>query len=632
MNNIKRILLIIFCAVMLFSGIACSCNSSTVDPGGDDTKTPAIPSTGRLIVEDGESSYKIVMPKEAAEYEEFAAGELRHFFAEATGKVLEIVTDEGIGYSDSAKYLSVGNTAFRDSSGQEYDKELGDSGFKIVTKGDSVFMSGYRSEGTLYAVYDFLYYSVGYEFFADDEIKIDSLTDVELLAFDYKSIPSIQRRSLGYKPLWNSKQYTRRLRFVNFDQDYIIDGHTFGTILPHEKYVKDHPEWFADTADAHSQPCLTNMEAFAEFVENSKVLIREKPEGKFFMLGQNDNGSFCACKDCTAAKDKYYSVSGVLIDFVNRVSKALDEWLAIEFPGRELTYVTYAYLESLEAPVRLNHNTGVYTPAHDDVIPRENVVVMITPLNAEYTYSFSDSRNSSMKSLVDSWGSLTSNLFIYSYCVNFSQYFIPHNNFGILAENYRFADSYDIYAYYEQGANQSNTNGFMELKFYLISQLMWNPSLDPVQLTDKFLRQFYGPAYESMNEYYFALRTWYGYLQEVYDPPFKVTLYADVVKKAYWPFDLLNSWEKNIFDKAFESIEYLKTIDEALYNKYHGRINKELLTIKFLYISLHQAEFMTSEVIAMINDFERDSTLYQQNYYQEGKYTKDIIAEWRKNL
>lgn len=626
----KKLLLYILCAVVALSG--CACGKTPSENGNKVEEKPAIPSTGRYIFKDGESDYRIVIPAEAAEYELYAADELQYFLELSTGKEIEVVTDEEVSYTAEAEFLALGEVSFRASSGAQYTAELGDSGFRIDTKGNSVFMSGYGAEGTLYSVYDFLYYSAGYEFFAGDEIKINTTGDIELLAFGLKSVPALQRRSLGYKPLWNSVSYTRRLRFVDFDQDYIINGHTFGTILPFETYVKDHPEWFADSANKHSQPCLTNPDVFAEFVKNSKQIIRNHPDGRYFMLGQNDNGKFCGCRDCTDAKDKYYTISGVLIDFVNRVAAALDTWLAAEYPGRSLIYTTYAYLESLEAPVILNSVTGNYAAAHADVIPRDNVIVMITPLQADYTYSFSSSRNSSMKSLIDSWGSVTSNLFIYSYCVNFAQYFVPHNNFNILAENYRFAQKYGIYAYYEQGANQSNTNGFMELKFYLTSKLMWEPELDPVELTENFLRQYYGPAYDAMREYYYSLRNWYAHLQEVFDPPFKVTLYADVVKEAYWPFDLLQNWERNIFNAAFEAIEYLKAIDVSLYQKYYDRANKELLTLKFLYISLYQAEFTASEVIALIDDFERDTALYQLNYYKEGNYTKDLIADWRSRL
>lgn len=490
-------------------------------------------------------------------------------------------------------------------------------------------MAGAEAEGTLYAVYEFLKYTANYEFFSDDEIVIDKTQELELLDFDVTEVPSLQRRSLGYKPLWDSKTFTRRLRLVDFDQDYIINGHTFGTILPFDEY-KDRPGWFADLSASNSQPCLMNDEMTEEFIKNCKALIEKDPDGKFFMLGQNDNGPFCTCAKCSEAKNRYGSLSGVLLDFVNRVTAALDEWLEQAYPGRRLIYPTYAYLDTMDPPVKYNTALGKYD--EPKIVPRDNVYVLITPLSADWTYSFDDPRNSLMNSLINGWGAVTSSLCIYSYCVNFTQYFIPYNNYNILAENYKVAEKYGMYAYYEQGANQSKTTGFSELKFYLISNLLWDCNQDADKLAEKFIRQYYGPAADYMLEYYRMLRMWYGHLQEDLDPPFRTSIYADVCKEMYWPFYLLNNWQKKIFNEAYESMSYLQTIDPESYTKYYNRVKKENLTLTYLFVQLHSSQFTPSQLTDMMQEFEKYSSLFQLNYYQEGNYTKNLLEEWRKKF
>lgn len=498
----------------------------------------------------------------------------------------------------------------------------------------SVFISGANPHGTLYGAYEFLKYTVGYEFFSDDEIVCNELPDVDVLKFDVTEIPAIQRRSLGYKPLWNSATYTKRLRLVDVSEDYIIDGHTFGTILPNEKYAAEHHDWFADYTADNSQPCFTNDEVFKEFVKNSKKIISDYFDagktGRYFMLGQNDNGLFCNCTKCAEAKRKYGTVSGVLLDFVNRVSAALDEWLKTAYPDRYIEYPTYAYIESMDPPITFNSTTGKWN--EPTIRPRDNVFVYITPLSADWTYSFDDPRNSLMNSVINGWGNVTSNLYIYSYCVNFTQFFIPYNNYNILAENYRVAKNYNMYSYYEQGANQSSTSGLMELKFYLISNLLWDPDQDADALAEKFIRQYYGPVADYMIEYYNMIRVWYAHLQEDLDPPFRTSIYADICQAKYWPYDLLKNWKKNIFDKAYESIEYLKTLDKEEYEKYYNRIKKQELTIIYLNVSLHSTQFTQSELTEMINEFEKYTTQFQFNYYIEGAYTKDLIENWRKKF
>lgn len=638
MKKITRILSLVLCALLLFSAAACAKkgqSGGTVLPPPQEEEGETISSTGEKLFAGGQSDYTIVIPSDADEYEEFASSELNYFLNLAAGITLPVQTDEDVEYSSSSKFLSIGDTSFLSQSGKTFDyNELGDSGYRVVTAGSTVFMAGARSEGTLYAVYDFLKYTVGYEFYAEDEIVVDSLTEADILAFDLQDIPAIQRRSLGYKPLWDSATLTRRLRLVDFSQDFIIDGHTFGTILPSEDY-QDHEDWFEDVTNPNSQPCLTNPDARKQFIENCKTLITQHYEGdgngRFFMLGQNDNAPFCNCTTCAAARERHNGrISGVLLDFVNAVTEELDAWLAETYPGRQLTYPTYAYVDSMEAPITFNNSTGTYN--EPTVRPREDVVVMITPLSANWTYSFSDSRNTSLSTLIRSWGEITDNLYIYSYCVNFTQYFIPYNNYNILAENYRVAADYNMYAYYEQGANQSATSGLMELKFYLISNLLWDPYQDADALAEKFIRQYYGPVADYMLQYYKMIRIWYGHLQEEIDPPFQTSIYADICQEKYWPFNLVNNWQKNIFDAAYESLESLRQSDPDNYEKYYNRVKKENLTLTYLFVQLHSAQFTNSELAAMIDEFERYTALFQLNYYQEGEYTRDLLETWRRRF
>ena len=128
------------------------------------------------------------------------------------------------------------------------------------------------------------------------------------------------------------------------------------------------------------------------------------------------------------------------------------------------------------------------------------------------------------------------------------------------------------------------------------------------------------------------IRMWYGHIQEELEPPFRTNIYADICQEKYWPFDLVNNWKKNIFDKAYDSIAYLETLDNEAYTKYYNRIKKEELSLTYLFVTLHSAQFTGSELTAMINDFEYYTTQFQLNYYIEGAYTKDMIENWRKKF
>ncbi len=619
--------------ISVFLGILFTLSVAACGGGGSSASSSSdssVQGTGETLFSP-EGDYVIVIPAEAEEDEEFASSELNYFLEMSSGARLDVRTDDEVDYSPESKFLSVGQTDFLAESGETFGyDELGASGFKVVTEGKTVFMAGARAEGTLYAVYEFLKYTVGYEFFSEDEIAINEDPNPQILDFDITEVPSIQRRSIGYKPLWDSNTFTRRLRLVDFDKDYIVNGHTFGTILPFEDYKDAHPDWFADVSASNSQPCLTNEEMTAEFVKNCKTLIEQNPDGKFLMLGQNDNGPFCTCGECTAAQNRLGGLSGLLLDFVNRVTEELDAWMAETYPGRELIYPTYAYQDTMAPPITFNTSLGQYnSPA---VVPRDDVYVLITPLSADWTYSFDDPRNSGMNSVISGWGAVTSNLYIYSYCVNFTQYFIPYNNYNVIAGNYKVAERYGMYAYYEQGANQSRTTGLSELKFYLMANLMWNVNQDADALAEHFIERYYGPVSDYILDYYRQIRMWYGHLQEDLDPPFRTSIYADICQAKYWPFYLLNNWQEQIFGRAYEEIDYLRDIDPESYTKYYNRVKKENLTLIYLFLSLHSNQFTSSEITSMIDEFEYYTTLFQLNYYQEGNYTKDLIESWRKRF
>ena len=69
------------------------------------------------LVKDGATDYVIVVPEDAGEIIEFAAGELQYFLGEATGASFAVETDAGKSYSAASKYLSLGNTSLAESAG-----------------------------------------------------------------------------------------------------------------------------------------------------------------------------------------------------------------------------------------------------------------------------------------------------------------------------------------------------------------------------------------------------------------------------------------------------------------------------------------------------------------------------------
>ena len=67
--------------------------------------------TDTLLIDNGQTNYKIVIPKDCSNNIKFAANELITFFKEATDITLEVMTDENLEFSSEAHYLSISGTS-----------------------------------------------------------------------------------------------------------------------------------------------------------------------------------------------------------------------------------------------------------------------------------------------------------------------------------------------------------------------------------------------------------------------------------------------------------------------------------------------------------------------------------------
>ena len=162
---------------MVFSA-ACSSEQEQTGDGNTQTEQAAhgthiynIKETDKDIIVNGTSDYKILIPSDAGSNTELAASELQFFLEDATGVRLTI-TEETQDLS-GGKYFSLGQTDLLKENGLSATyAELGSDGFRIVTKGDNIFIFGYGDRASLYGVYGYLEQELDYDFFFTDVWKI----------------------------------------------------------------------------------------------------------------------------------------------------------------------------------------------------------------------------------------------------------------------------------------------------------------------------------------------------------------------------------------------------------------------------------------------------------------------------
>ena len=97
--------------------------------------------TNVVLAENGETEYVIVVPENTPWQVSQARQELNLFFGQSTGVQMPVVSDTGLTFDTTKKYVSIGNTTVYQGSGMNltYD-EYEEDGFAIKTFGNTVIV------------------------------------------------------------------------------------------------------------------------------------------------------------------------------------------------------------------------------------------------------------------------------------------------------------------------------------------------------------------------------------------------------------------------------------------------------------------------------------------------------------
>ena len=266
--------------------------------------------TGRYIVSGGTSEYTIVYPAGVSGDIVTATTELSSWIENATGVDIGITTDEGLSYTSSSKYISLGDTAVAAAAevALDEDVDVGFSGFQIKTKGESVFVLGETGSGVLFGTYELLYRLIGFVTYSGDEIYYESKTQVPLYDFDITDIPDFEYRVTAYGLSTYNAALANRLRYNQQEDVWIpVDGynwHNTFKYLPPDDYKEAHPLWY-DNKDNPQQLCFLahgntkEADALYETLLNELIgYLDQYPERNNITITQEDVNVWCECEAC----------------------------------------------------------------------------------------------------------------------------------------------------------------------------------------------------------------------------------------------------------------------------------------------------------------------------------------------
>lgn len=592
-GSIKKILATAVSTIMVFSSfIACKNTSGSsgnqpheakkylYDAG---THIYTATETSKYMIQDGRTEYKVVVPSKGEgsaqkiDYVDVAKDELTLFFEKATNVKLDCITEPeaGLLHSSSGKYISIGETKMLESAGIEVDKTaLGADGVRIVTKDNTIYLTGGSDYGTLYAVYDLLTLLFNFEVYSYDCIQIDrNVRNVKLYNFDVTDIPDVAMRSNSWSmKKENRENYAYRSKMMFTKANYLMplgDDRVGGTartihnsfqILPPTEYYEKHESWYSLNDD---QLCYTArgdqkeyeamVEKIAEVIEYNltQYPVAEYPNYNIGAFTMEDTNTNCNCSTCAQAKQKYGSDAGAVIVMQNKIMEKVHAWMNEpenkEYRRDDFKLAFFAYHNYADAPAHYDESKGEYVVNHPDVTMREDVgVYLCMSDDLCYLVNVYDEINDKGRENLLAWFDIANTTYLWTYNCNFQGYLFMHASMNFFdTEGYQFMIQSGVKMLENQSISGSKElTAFHSLKAYLDSKLQWDCTLDSKELTQNWFDAMFGPASEIMMELYnqereynimqYARLGWFEDCRGVYS--------ASFYDKKYWDYAVLQSF------------------------------------------------------------------------------------------
>lgn len=438
------------------------------------------------IAQQGQARCVILRQPGAAAPEVRAANDLAAALREITGaqfEVREARAGEVLGQRQPAILVGTGSLA---TALFPNVRSLGSEELVMHTKGRVLLLAGGRPRGTLYAVYRFLQEQCGVRWWTPWASRIPHQATLRVSDLNVRETPAFEYR----EPYWFSAldgawavhngdngQSARVSPEMGGKITYKGFVHTFYSLVPPDKYFKEHPEWYSlingrRTAEG-AQLCLTNPQLRDFVVARVRQLLRESPGTDIISISQNDQFGACECPVCKALDDREGSHAGTLLSFVNYVAQKIEK----EYP--HVAVDTLAYQYTRRPPRTLK--------------PRPNVIVRLCSIECNFAAPLNDPSNASFATDLRDWSKICNRLYIWDYVTDFGHYVQPHPNWFVLGPNLRFFQEHHVHGVFEEGAYQSNGSEMAEMRAWVLAQLLWNPHQDDRALINEFLDGYYGP-------------------------------------------------------------------------------------------------------------------------------------------
>jgi hypothetical protein len=438
------------------------------------------------LTNNGASNYGIEILENASPVLKNASEDLQNYIEKISTVKLPIISVEGKAVDKLRILIKI--------------EELGSSEISIRTKGDNIIISGGSVEAVQNAIYEFIEKYLNVKWYAPNVEVVPSNKSIVLHRdINYRYSPEILTRTVHSRLFYQNLSFAAKHKVTTTAFPFYVSSarvHTFNKFLPEEEYYKSHPEYFALRGDKRlpTQLCLTNEKVYEIVTDEVGKLFLANPESSVISVSQNDNQQYCTCDNCKQVDREEGSQAGTMVKFVNKI--------AADFPEKTISTLAYQYTRK---PCKTK--------------PLENVLITLCSIECDRSASIEE-KCSEFADDIRGWREITTNIRVWDYTTQFTNFLGPFPNMETLQPNIKFFRDNNAKWIFEQHSN--NPSELFELRSYITAKLLWNPDRDFNELVTEFTNGYYEEAGVFVKQYVDLV---HQKIKE--DPDFFLFLYGD---------------------------------------------------------------------------------------------------------
>lgn len=564
------------------------------------------------LADNGASQYAIVIPDSPSPVQTTASKELQAFLKQIADVELPILSTSKVkshSISNSKLFIIGPGELSSQALGDDSESKIAYDGIILKSVGDSIVLSGSPLRGPLYAVYEFLEKKLGCHWWTATESTIPRIKNLKIQNdLDIKYAPTFIYRESYYRGAFNGIFAARSRCNGNGEPTPAEYGghhsfqyfvHSSYPLIPPKKYFLEHPDWFAEIDGvrkvgypewAHpseddknfldqlkpeqiytrgAQLCFSNDEMIQEMVKNAAEQLRKNPNASFLSISQNDWHGYCTCPKCRAADEEDGSHAGSLLRGVNKVAEALEK----EFPDLYVETLAYQYTRK---PPKITK-------------PRKNVVIRLCSIECSFGQPLDSEANKAFRDDLVGWSKIADKLFVWDYATDFALYLLPFPNYRVIAPNINFYRDHRVIGFFEQGDYQCETGDFVQLRNWVVSKLLWDPSLDQDALRDEFIAGYYAPELVPI------FRDYFNALSDAIDAK---NYYLGIYKTTtvdWLDLDTLNKVTA-LMKQALETATKLESEHPDLYQGLVSKVRREQIPLDLVWLQDYRSASLESRL------------------------------------